>query len=329
MGLTILLVSACGISTSPNPSSPSSQTSTTQCQAIEHDVGTTQVCGQPQRIAVLGPHMLDILLSLGIQPSGYAEINLYFNPETIGEPITHIPYLDNLITSSPINLGLRDSPSLEALLKFKPDLILGERVFAQQYYSKLSQIAPTLLFEGSSGKDDWKTSVQVIAKALGHQSDAHKVISSHNQKLATVRAQLTPVAVTQPRVLLLDARDLPNTFWAYDNETFAGGLIEEIGFQLVFPTDQNQRRKEDRISLEVLPQVKADIIIAIASDNEMENSKHVWNQSPITQSLQATQENRVYFVDYHIWGSNVRGPITAEILIDEAHRLLSPLAESN
>jgi len=321
MTLTIFLVSACGISSQNSPS-PSSQTPGTQCQAIEHDAGTTQVCGQPQRIAVLGPHMLDILLSLGMQPSGYAEINLYFDPENLGKSVMYTPYLGDRVTSSPINLGLRDNPSLETLLKLKPDLILGERVFAKQYYPKLSRIAPTLLFEGSLSKDDWKQSIQVIAKALGHPLEAQQVISSHNQKLATVRAQLAPVRATQPQVLLLDARDLPSSFWVYDETTFAGGLIEELGFQLVFPSEQKQRRKEDRFSLEILPQIDADIIIAIVSDNEMENSKRVWNQNPITQSLRATQENRVYFVDYHIWGSNVRGPIAAEILIDEARQLL-------
>jgi iron complex transport system substrate-binding protein len=207
-------------------------------------------------------------------------------------------------------------------LKLKPDLILGERVFAKQYYPKLSQIAPTLLFEGSSSKDDWKQSIQVIAKAFGRSSEAQQVISSHNQKLATVRTQLAPVRATQPQVLLLDARDLPGSFGGYDETTFAGGLIEELGFQLVFPSDHKQRRKEDRFSLEILPQVDADLIIAIVSDDEMETSKRTWNQNPITRSLQVTQESRVYFVDYHIWGSNIRGPMAAEILIDEARQLL-------
>jgi iron complex transport system substrate-binding protein len=128
---------------------------------------------------------------------------------------------------------------------------------------------------------------------------------------------------------LIDTRDLPGSFGVYDNTSFAGGLIKELGFQLMLPSDDVIQRSDWDLSPEILPQIDTDIIIAIANSDEIENAKQIWNKNPLTQSLRATQENRVYFVDYYVWGSNMRGPIAAEILIDEAHRLLSPLAESN
>ena len=97
----------------------------------------------------------------------------------------------------------------------------------------------------------------------------------------------------------------------------------------MLPSDDVIQRSDWDLSPEILPQIDTDIIIAIANSDEIENAKQIWNKNPLTQSLRATQENRVYFVDYYVWGSNMRGPIAAEILIDEAHRLLSPLAESN
>lgn len=107
MGLLTVAVAACrGPQTGVPPPNP---TAAEHCRTINHDVGSTRVCGQPQRIAVLAPHMLDILLSLGLQPAGYAE----FTTSGIGEPTRHIPVLGPFVTSTPINLGLRNTPSLE------------------------------------------------------------------------------------------------------------------------------------------------------------------------------------------------------------------------
>jgi len=41
------------------------------CRTIGHDMGETQVCGTPTKVVVLGPHMLDILLSLGLLGGGF------------------------------------------------------------------------------------------------------------------------------------------------------------------------------------------------------------------------------------------------------------------
>ncbi|MGJ3251625.1 MAG: ABC transporter substrate-binding protein [Elainellaceae cyanobacterium] len=317
-----VLIVSCQGSPEQNLASQSPATETENCLVVEHDAGETQICGKPEKIAVLAPHMLDILLSLGIQPAGYAEQYT----KGIGNPVTEIPVLGERVTSNPINLGLRDTPSLEAIVQLKPDLILGE-IYVNHLYSNLSAIAPTLLFRGHG--DDWKQSIQEIAQVFDREERAQAVIKSHEQKLASVRAQLAPVAETYPKILLVDARKLPVSFDLRDNTNISGGLIEELGFQVMLPSDDVIQRFNWVFSPEILPQLDADIIIAIALGDEIENTKRNWNQNPLTQSLRATQENRVYFVDYYVWGSNIRGPIAAEIIIDEAHQLLSPLAESN
>lgn len=316
------LVVACQGSPEQNLASQSSATETENCRVVEHDTGKTQICGKPEKIAVLGPHMLDILLSLGIQPAGYAE----FSTKNVGQPMSEIPVLGNYITTEPINLGLRNTPSLETIVQLKPDLILGEQ-FLDQFYSNFSEIAPTLLFSGQ--EDHWKQSIPKIAQIVDRKERAQTVIESHEQKLASARAKLAPITGTYPRILLIDTRDLPGSFGVYDNTSFAGGLIEDLGFQLMLPSDDVLQGSDWDLSLEILPQIDTDIIIAIANSDEIEKTKRIWDQNSLARSLQATQENRLYFVDYYVWGSNIRGPIAAEILIDEARQLLSPLAESN
>lgn len=322
--LTFWLISACHSNTSQNLVSQSEKVSASECQIIQHDAGETEICGIPEKVAVLGPHMLDVLLSLGIQPAGYAE----WYTEGIGNPVSEIPVLGERVTSNPINLGLRNTPSLEAIAQLKPDLIVGED---GQDYGTLSKISPTLLFSGQG--DDWKRSIPKIAQVFDREEQAQAVIESHNQKLAKLRTELAPVTATYPQVLLFASSQLPDSIDVRTGDSISGLLFQELGFELVLPKNQKAEFSEIPISLEVLPQLEADIIIVIVSNHRrndaMEQVKRVWQQNPLTQSMQASKESRVYFAEYYTWGSNMRGPIAADMILDDTRQLLLPLAESN
>jgi iron complex transport system substrate-binding protein len=312
--LVCWLMSSCGdVSQSPQSDLPS-----TACQVIQHDVGETTLCSRPQRIAVLGPHMLDILLALGEQPTGFAE----FSAENVGEPVTKIPVLGDRVTSRPVSLGLRNTPSLEAIVQLKPDLIIGE-AFIRRFYDPLSKIAPTLLFAGSR-KDEWQQGLQGVAKALGQEEKAKQIIESYQHKLAATRETLAPLVATHPKLLLAIAATLPQSFGVSDEHDFTGGIFDELGFQLVVPTTDKQLQYD--LSLEVLPSLDPDIIVNLVSDHLRDDAtthiQQVWSKNAITRSMRATQSDRVYFVDYYLWGSNIRGPIAANLILDQLPALL-------
>lgn len=320
LGLLMVLlagtVAACGDPGSRQPS-PSAAAPPENCRLVEHDVGTTEVCGQPQRIAVLAPHMLDILLSLGLQPAGYAE----FTTMGIGEPTTEIPVLGEFVTSQPINLGLRNTPSLETLLQLKPDLIIGE-AFQQQYFERFSQIAPTLLYAGGQ-KDEWQHGLRGVAQAVDRPAQAEQVIQDYQQKLAETRVAIAPMVTTHPNLLLMTAFQLPETFGVSDGQGFLGGLFEELGFQLVLPAAGNAA--ESWFSIEVLPELPADMILALISDHLREDAishiQQVWQQHPITRSLPPSQAGQVHFVDAYLF-FNIRGPLAAQLILDQVQNLL-------
>lgn len=315
MVLFAVAAAACGQPRSQQPSPAAAPPG--NCRMVEHDVGTTEVCGQPQRIAVLAPHMLDILLSLGLQPAGYAE----FTTMGIGEPTTEIPVLGEFVTSQPINLGLRNTPSLETLLQLKPDLIIGE-AFQQQYYERFSQIAPTLLYAGGQ-KDQWHHGLRGVAQAVDRPAQAEQVIQDYQQKLAETRVAIAPVVSLHPNLLLMTAFQLPETFGVSDGQGFLGGLFEDLGFQLVLPAEGNA--SESWFSIEVLPELQADMILALISDHLREDAmnhiQQVWQQNPITRSLPASQAGQVHFVDAYLF-FNIRGPLAAQLILDQVQTLL-------
>ena len=311
VALTCLLIVACRYP--PVGQVVSNNQTDSSCQLIQHEIGKTQICSQPQTVAALSPPLLDMMLSLGVQPNAYAAVDA-FNQRVFDRPSEQIPYLGKYITTQPVNLGDRITPSTELLLRLKPNLILGED-YHQNYYNLLSKIAPTLLFSTTSA-DGWKQVIPAIGKVLGREQQVQQVIANHNQQIAQTRAALAPIAQQQVLVIGFD-RTMSNSF-LLNHEDFIGGLLQDLGFQIVNLEPEQNRYN---ISLEVLPQIKSDlIIVAPTGDNTIENAQQQWSQNPILRSLPAVQNQQVYFIDYQF--ERIRGPIAAELIINQVRQLL-------
>ena len=333
---------------------PSSQSnSTANCRKIKHDVGEAKVCGQPKKVVALSSHTLDLLLSLGVQPAGYAApINLY-RGDRYNNPPQQIPYLGTRVTSTPINLGSRHEPSLEKLTVLKPDLIIGEA--GSKDYSIFSQIAPTLFWKNRTKKGKWKQHIGQIAKALGREEQAQKVIENYDKQITAARAEFAPIVRNYPKLLLLGTDQLEKNISIINPDSYLGEVLQGIGFELVsLPSLKDNSKPAIPVSIETLPQLdRADIIIVLgynlsagekkqSSENkeinreinqQIENhqsqtAKKAWKENAIAQSLTASKENRVYFATYYRW-NGLNGPIGTELIIEQLRQFLLSNNTSN
>ena len=342
LGLGVaLLVVACSTPDSQISDRATANLNGTNCRMVEHDVGETQVCGQPKQIVALGPHILDLLLSLDMQPAGYAEVFPFHGGDSFNNPSEQIPYLGNRVTTQPLNVGDRSNPSLESLTRLQPDLILGEAGGLRQNYDLFSKIAPTLLWEQRTAKGKWQENLRQLAQALGHEERAEAVIAEYNQQLAAARDELAPVVAKYPQVLLLGANQLVDIMVVNDS-SYLGEVLEGVGFELVSPPAQNKSELTTSISLETLPQLDdADLIFILGYDTSVRDQQQKatnavlnrvldqqtgmiqqeWQNNAIAQSLKASQEDRVFFVTYYLW-NGLNGPIGAQLILDELRQLL-------
>ena len=304
------------------------------CRIVKHDMGETQVCGQPQKIVALSPHLLDLLLSLNRQPAGYAEVFPFHKGEYFNNPSQQIPYLGDRVTSQPINLGNRNEPSLERLIKLKPDLIVGEVGNNRQAYGLLSQIAPTLLWDKRTAKGKWQQSIRQLAQAVGDEKQAEAVITAYNQRITATRAEFAPIVAAHPNLLLLGANRLSSDMAIVTGNAYLGELLEGLGFQFAAPLRGNVGQVNS-VSVELLPQLgTADMIFILGHDLSPDRQnltsvldsqtsviKQEWNDNAIAQTLKASKENRVYFVTYYLW-NGLNGPIGAELILNQLRQLL-------
>jgi iron complex transport system substrate-binding protein len=318
--LGFLLFTACTFNTAQNPVSSSSAA---DCKIIQHEFGETQICGQPERIIVLDPPSLDMLLSLGIQPVGLAGIRFGSGAEQtvvgspqIGEPIEEVRYFSDRLTSQPLYIGTHNSPSLEAIFKLQPDLILS-RYGNQTQYDTLSRIAPVLPLN----KDpvEWQQDFLVLAETINQQQLANQTIEQYNQTVAKAKAELKTVN-QNIEILLVDAYG-SDTFSILTNQNYMGALLESIGFDIVVPDLSTPYVGIIPISLEAMSQLDADIIMVTVRGGMIEQAKQKWEQNPILNSLM-DRVGQTLFVDFYLWAS-LEGPIGAKFMIEDLQTQLT------
>ena len=310
------------------------------CRTISHVLGTTEICGRPEKIVALDAHSLDLLLSLGEQPAGTLTV-LPSKAERIEQPSVAIPYLGDFITTQPVNIGgLGTGPSLEALTQLKPDLIVGESRYLKSVGDLLIQVAPTLPLDVRSQKGKWQDNIRALAAALGDANLAETAIERYRQQVSRAKADLASVVAARPKVLVITAESLASGFQAITPDSFVGELLEAVGFELVFPP--KGATNSAPVSLEVLPELDdADSIFVLGYSRDLVQSgegvgvtdadtllqqqssgvKADWADNAISQSLTASKENQVYFTTFYEWNL-FNGPMGAELILQQLRQFL-------
>ncbi len=327
-GLVVVLAGSCSRRVSSPSLSPTPRSA--DCRLVNHDAGQTEVCEQPRRVAALSPYILDMILALGIEPVGYSAADLkgeQLRRAKYEHPDRQIPYLGRYITTQPVNLGDRHSPSLEILTRLKPDLILGEAwQNTQGQYKLFSQIAPTVLVDDEKG--GWQYNIRYIAKALGREARLQKIEANYESKVLAARKELAPVSKKHPRVLLISSGNLKSEITTYEASEFSR-LLEALGFELVRPAKQNSNNYIP-LSVEVLPQLNPDIIMVVAWNETdqadpkgWETLQREWQQIPVLQKMSVSQAGRVYFIDARL--STIRGPLGGAAILERYRHQLATL----
>jgi iron complex transport system substrate-binding protein len=327
--LTVTTITACQgrINRSSVGSTATSTSSSNDCRNVEHEMGTTKVCGQPQRIVVLGIDVLESLLSLEIQPVGFADY-AEFHQGDYDNPQEQIPYLGSLVTQPVANVGQASEPSIEAIVRAQPDLIIGTS-FNSKVYQTLSQIAPTILLDYTEPEISLKT----IAKAVNRSRQAEELLAETEKRIAAAHESFAPLVATHPKLLLLlTSSNLQQIY--LNSDYLCSSLVKNLGFQLVSLRELKNSRpySPNPISIETLPRLNdADLAIVFSSNNseleniknfnqlQLSNMKQAWQENAIAQSLDASKAGRVYFIPSYLCGG-LPGAIGTKLYLEELEK---------
>ncbi|NJK53790.1 MAG: ABC transporter substrate-binding protein [Leptolyngbyaceae cyanobacterium SU_3_3] len=87
------------------------------------------------------------------------------------------------------NLGDLSQPSLEKILRLKPDLILAMDFHYEKIYQQLSWIAPTVLVDHQKN-NSFKQNLQYIAQIFDKEAEADQILLQYQARIEELRNQL-------------------------------------------------------------------------------------------------------------------------------------------
>ena len=305
--LFLFVVTACH---SPVTQSSTTTASTTaDCQIIEHRLGEACVPIEPKRIVALDTSsILDSLLTLEIKPIGTVVDSFGDGQQWSGK--RYFPALVPELVEGIEVVGVEPTPSLEAVLKLKPDLIIMADQF-EPSYEQLSKIAPTVLV------DVWKNRVPIkenfidIAEIFGKEEKARAALEQYEERISEFRKRLSD-RVLNSEISVLDFYE--NQLYELPGWASCFQIFLDIGLKVKPGLIENDEYSQ--ISVETIEDYDSDIMFFIGSVSSPEKIL----QNPLIQSLEAVKSGRAYFVDSKAW--DFYGPIGMELFLDDLSNYL-------
>ncbi|MBD1833085.1 iron-siderophore ABC transporter substrate-binding protein [Cyanobacteria bacterium FACHB-472] len=254
-----------------------------------------------KRIVALEWVYVEDLLALGIQPVGVADISEYKK------------YVDiqPKLAENVVDVGTRQEPSLEAIAKLEPDLIIGIKLRHESIYNNLSSIAPTLLFnpypaanELSQLEEMQQTFIK-IAETVNRREAGVAVLQQMQETFKTAAEQLRLTGASSSFIL---GQFLPELRLFTDN-AMAVEILEKIGLQNAWK-GKFDSFGFNTVGLEALPEVEQANFLYMAENNQIP-----WQNNPVWKGLNFVKENRVYPIGEDTWFFG--GPLSAQVLVEK------------
>lgn len=148
---------------------------------VEHQFGTTEIEGVPQRIVTVDVQWTDVMLAMGVEPVGYS-----VDPSM---PESGVPWQEFPDEAEPLSLD--DGVPIEKVAALQPDLIVGTySITDPAVYDQLAQIAPTVPTIDAAQVEPWQDLVRVAGDILADPAAADELIASVDAQVAAAADEL-------------------------------------------------------------------------------------------------------------------------------------------
>ncbi|MER7815095.1 iron-siderophore ABC transporter substrate-binding protein [Streptomyces sp. NPDC096153] len=266
-------------------------------RTLTHAMGTTELKAAPKRVVVLDVGELDNVVSLGVEPVGYAP----------AEGDDGVPSYLTKDAGSPRSVGTINNLNLEAIAQLKPDLILGSRLRAADKYKELSQIAPTV-FSIRPGFT-WKENYRLNAAALDRTAVAEAKLDAYEKNAARLG---TDIGADKPTVSMV--RYMPDRIRLYAKASFIGTILEDAGL----PRPANQRIDDlaTEISPEKIDEADADWIFTGVYGDPAKTRRETARSNPLWKNLKAVKGGQAHDVPDETWYLGLGVTAAEEVLAD-------------
>ncbi|TVX94516.1 ABC transporter substrate-binding protein [Paenibacillus agilis] len=295
ISVMVFLLAACGSAkqegATDNKTAPTSQQETGQSQpaATETAKGTREITylgktytvpEKAENIVVAGSiESMEDALVLGTNLTGASSVGGSF-PQMFAE-----------ITKTATDIGQKQQPNFETMLKLKPDVILGSTKFPADKTEKMEKIAPTIPV--SHKAVDWEANLLLLAELTGQQDKANELLQQYKKDLEAAKPKIG-AEYKDKKVIALRLRGLELCLYA-ESVFFNPTLYDELG--LTVPAEIKATKKQEIISIEKFSEINPDVIFLQFAESENKKNVKILEElqnNPIWKNLDAVKNNKVF-----------------------------------
>lgn len=228
---------------------------------IEHAFGETEIPAAPERVATWGWGSAEAVLALGIVPVAMAQQTYGANDEGVHPWVAE--ELDELGAETPVILtDDGEAPPYEELVEVAPDVILAPfSGITEEQYELLSEIAPTVAYEGEPWTTPWRDVITTVGTALGKSDEATQVLEELDAELAA-RAEEHPELEGRTVAAVWD---VAGTFYVYTPDDARVEFLSGLGLEdapSVAELANGDSPFYYTLSYEQLDQLESDLILS-------------------------------------------------------------------
>jgi len=283
-----LALAGCASSTEPDDSGAAASDGTFPV-TIEHAFGETTIDEAPANVVTWGWGSTEASIALGVVP-----VAIPFDSYAGGDDGV-LPWvteeLDNLGVDTPIVLSNDgEAPPYEEIAAADPDVILaGYSGITEEQYELLSEIAPTVAYEGEAWSTPWKDVVTTVGTALGKSAEADTVLADLDEVLAEGAAAHPELEGKSVAAVW----DVAGTFYVYKAADSRVAFLFDLGLVNAPAVDELSNGDSTfyyTLSYEQLDKLESDIVV-VYSDTQAEQDAFI--AAPYAQAIPAVKAGAV------------------------------------
>lgn len=269
---------------------------------VTHALGAVEIPVNPKRVAVLDYGTLETIDSLGASP--VLALPKKFLP----------PYLSKYAADQYTDLGTVKEFNLETLNAFKPDLIIisGRQ---QDYYKKLSEIAPVYMVNGLAADQlgEAKKNIKLLGDVFSLPEKAAEAVKNIDEAVNRTKAK---TQASDKKALVLLTND--GKISVYGSGSRFGLVHDSLGVK-----QADSRIKVgihgQQVGYEYIALMNPDIIYVIdrsVAIGRSERNPHVLD-NPLVNKTKAAKNGRIILLDPQVWYLSGGGIFSLNKMISE------------
>jgi iron complex transport system substrate-binding protein len=296
--LPVTLLAACGTTDVPAaaPAASSASASSGPVTVTDGRGKTVTLPAPATRVVSLEWNTTEDVITLGVQPTGVADIKGY------GSWVTASP-----ITGTPIDVGTRTEPSLESVAEAEPDLIIGiVGSVPESAMEQMEKIAPVVLLTGADAKrpiELMRENFTTTATLLGKEAQAETVLADLDAAVAAGKRKITDAgkAGTPFSLSYIYAEGNSFSLRMHGPGSFAIAVASELGLTPAWTEAGDEGWGLSTLDIEGLTKLPAATEFGYWGNADTEDPLADLDDNRLWKSLDFVKNDRVHKMGVGIW----------------------------